>query len=55
MKNVPISGMHEIWKSPITDAQSGIEVLKVLHACQASIEQNGIPNFNVSVKIIQAQ
>jgi len=28
-------------KKPLTDAQSGIEVLKVLHACQASIEQNG--------------
>ena len=28
---------------PLTDAQSGIEVLKVLHACQASIEQNGVP------------
>ena len=28
---------------PLTDAQSGIEVLKVLHACQASIEQNGMP------------
>ena len=28
---------------PLTDAQSGIEVLKVLHACQASIEQNGEP------------
>ena len=28
---------------PFTDAQSGIEVLKVLHACQASIEQNGQP------------
>jgi UDP-2-acetamido-3-amino-2,3-dideoxy-glucuronate N-acetyltransferase len=28
---------------PLTDAQSGIEVLKVLHACQESIEQNGIP------------
>ena len=30
-------------KTPITDAQSGIEVLKVLHACQASIDQNGMP------------
>ena len=30
-------------KSPLTDAQSGIEVLKVLHACQESIEQNGVP------------
>ena len=29
--------------NPITDAQSGIEVLKVLHACQASIDQNGMP------------
>lgn len=28
---------------PLTDASSGIEVLKVLHACQASIEQNGLP------------
>ena len=28
---------------PLTDAQSGIEALKVLHACQASIEQNGVP------------
>ncbi len=30
-------------KQPLTDAQSGIEVLKVLHACQQSIEQNGKP------------
>jgi UDP-2-acetamido-3-amino-2,3-dideoxy-glucuronate N-acetyltransferase len=30
-------------KSPLTDAQSGIEVLKVLHACQESIAQNGVP------------
>jgi UDP-2-acetamido-3-amino-2,3-dideoxy-glucuronate N-acetyltransferase len=30
-------------KSPLTDAQSGIDVLKVLHACQESIEQNGVP------------
>ena len=30
-------------KTPITDAQSGIEVLKVLHSCQASIDQNGMP------------
>ena len=29
--------------TPLTDAQSGIEVLKVLHACQASIDQNGMP------------
>jgi UDP-2-acetamido-3-amino-2,3-dideoxy-glucuronate N-acetyltransferase len=28
---------------PLTDAQSGIEVLKVLDACQKSIEQNGVP------------
>ena len=28
---------------PLTDAQSGIEVLKVLHACQSSINQNGMP------------
>lgn len=28
---------------PLTGAQSGIEVLKVLHACQESIEQNGVP------------
>lgn len=28
---------------PLTDAQSGIDVLKVLHACQQSIEQNGVP------------
>ncbi len=27
----------------LTNAQSGIEVLKVLHACQQSIEQNGVP------------
>jgi UDP-2-acetamido-3-amino-2,3-dideoxy-glucuronate N-acetyltransferase len=30
-------------KSPLTDAQSGIEVLKVLHACQSSIAQNAMP------------
>jgi UDP-2-acetamido-3-amino-2,3-dideoxy-glucuronate N-acetyltransferase len=30
-------------KTPLTDAQSGIETLKVLHACQASIDQNSIP------------
>ena len=30
-------------KQPITNAQSGIDVLKVLHACQQSIEQNGAP------------
>ena len=29
--------------NPLTDAHSGIEVLKVLHACQESIEQNGVP------------
>ena len=27
----------------LTDASSGIEALKVLHACQESIEQNGVP------------
>ena len=30
-------------KLPLTNAQSGIDVLKVLHACQQSIEQNGVP------------
>ena len=30
---------------PLTCAQSGIEVLKVLHACQSSIEQKGVPIF----------
>ena len=30
-------------KSPLTDAESGIEVLKVLHTCQESIDQNGMP------------
>ena len=29
--------------NPLTDANSGIETLKVLHACQSSIEQNGVP------------
>ena len=28
---------------PLTNAQSGIDVLNVLHACQQSIEQNGVP------------
>ena len=28
---------------PLTDAQSGIDVLKVLHACQSSIDQHGMP------------
>jgi predicted dehydrogenase len=28
---------------PLTNAQSGIDVLEVLHACQQSIEQNGVP------------
>jgi UDP-2-acetamido-3-amino-2,3-dideoxy-glucuronate N-acetyltransferase len=28
---------------PLTDARSGIEVLKVLNACQSSIQQNGTP------------
>ena len=30
-------------QQPLTNAQSGIDVLKVLHACQLSIEQNGVP------------
>ena len=30
-------------ETPLTDAKSGIEVLKVLHACQSSLEQNGVP------------
>jgi UDP-2-acetamido-3-amino-2,3-dideoxy-glucuronate N-acetyltransferase len=30
-------------KQPLTNAQSGIDVLKVLHACQKSIGQNGVP------------
>tara|TARA_B100000035_G_scaffold172628_1_gene147310 strand:+ start:5555 stop:6568 length:1014 start_codon:yes stop_codon:yes gene_type:complete len=30
-------------KQPLTNAQSGIDVLKILHACQQSIEQNGVP------------
>ena len=30
-------------KQPLTNAKSGIDVLKVLHACQQSIEQNGVP------------
>ena len=30
-------------KQPLTNAQSGIDVLKVLHACQDSIDQNSIP------------
>lgn len=30
-------------QQPLTNAQSGIGVLKVLHACQQSIEQNGMP------------
>ena len=31
--------------APLTDASSGIETLKVLHACQSSIEHNGTPIF----------
>ena len=31
--------------APLTDACSGIETLKVLHACQSSIEKNGTPVF----------
>ena len=30
-------------EEPLTDAKSGIEVLKVLHACQASIGSHGAP------------
>ncbi|NBQ03590.1 MAG: gfo/Idh/MocA family oxidoreductase, partial [Opitutae bacterium] len=30
-------------KQPLTNAQSGIDVLQVLNACQSSIEQNGVP------------
>jgi UDP-2-acetamido-3-amino-2,3-dideoxy-glucuronate N-acetyltransferase len=30
-------------KQPLTNAQSGIDVLKVLHACQQSIKKNGAP------------
>ena len=30
-------------RPPLTDAQSGIEVLGVLNACQSSIQQNGTP------------
>jgi UDP-2-acetamido-3-amino-2,3-dideoxy-glucuronate N-acetyltransferase len=30
-------------KQPLTNAQSGIDVLKVLQTCQQSIEQNGAP------------
>jgi UDP-2-acetamido-3-amino-2,3-dideoxy-glucuronate N-acetyltransferase len=30
-------------KQPLTNAQSGIDVLKVLHACQQSIAKNGVP------------
>jgi UDP-2-acetamido-3-amino-2,3-dideoxy-glucuronate N-acetyltransferase len=30
-------------KQPLTNAKSGIDVLKVLHACQQSIQQNGVP------------
>ncbi len=30
-------------QEPLTDARSGIKVLKVLHACQKSIERNGVP------------
>ncbi len=34
-------GCIQYRKQPLTDAQSGIDVLKVLHACQQSIKQNG--------------
>ena len=30
-------------EQPLTNAQSGIEVLKILHACQSSMSQNGSP------------
>jgi UDP-2-acetamido-3-amino-2,3-dideoxy-glucuronate N-acetyltransferase len=30
-------------KQPLTNAQSGMNVLKVLHACQQSIDQSGVP------------
>lgn len=30
-------------QSPLTDGQSGVEVLSVLEAAQASLEQNGRP------------
>ena len=30
-------------KQPLTNAQSGIDVLKVLHACQQGIKKNGAP------------
>ena len=30
-------------KQPLTNVQSGIDVFKVLHACQKSIQQNGVP------------
>ena len=30
-------------RSPLTDAESGVRVLRVLEACQASLEQNGRP------------
>jgi predicted dehydrogenase len=30
-------------KQPLSNAQSGINVLQVLHACQQSIEQKGVP------------
>ena len=30
-------------EKPLTDATSGIEVLKVLHACQESMGENGVP------------
>ena len=30
-------------RQPLTDAKSSIEVLKVLHACQSSIDSGGKP------------
>ena len=29
--------------TPLTDAESGVRVLRILEACQASLEQNGRP------------
>ena len=35
--------------TPLTDPKSSIEVLKVLHSCQKSIEQNGVP---INLKVL---
>lgn len=37
-------------KQPFTNAQSGIDVLKVLHACQSSIDLNGAPQTLIDEK-----